>query len=146
MCKGELWERIVKRHFPRGEREEFESYREMYERLVQEREDKYNKLMGKFQNSVKAVKANSRQTKMTFVDEPVKPPRGIKRAQEKNGTGFPVGTSHDKAKKIKLERMKTESSYPAPSNAMVPKKITKVAPMMAKTMKMARGLKTGFRR
>jgi len=141
---GELWERIVKRQFPKGEREEFESYREMYERLIQEREDKYNKLMGKFANSYQNRNANNRQTKMTFVDEVAKPPRGVKRAQEKNGTAFPVGSSHDKVKKIKLERMKIEQ--PQPSNALVPKKITKVAPMMAKTMKMARGLKTGFRR
>ena len=119
----------------------------MYERLVQEREDKYNKLMGKFANSYASVKANNRQTKMTYVDEVAKPPRGVKRAQEKNGTAFPVGASHAQVKKTKLERMKTEAeARPQPSNALVPKKTTKVAPMMAKTMKMARGLKTGFRR
>ena len=119
----------------------------MYERLVQEREDKYNKLMGKFANSYASVKANNRQTKMTYVDEVAKPPRGVKRAQEKNGTAFQVGASHAQVKKTKLERMRTEAeARPQPSNALVPKKTTKVAPMMAKTMKMARGLKTGFRR
>ena len=115
----------------------------MYERLVQEREEKYNKLMGKFQNSVASAKANARQTKMAYVEVAPKPPRGIKRAQEKNGTFIPVGTALDKVKKA---RMTSKSDPPAPSNAAVPKKTTKVAPMMAKTMKMARGLKTGFRR
>ena len=140
---GELWERIVKRHFPRGDREEFESYREMYERLVQERAEKLDKLMGKVQNSYASLKTNNKQTKLTYVDSVAKPPRGVKRAQEKNGTFLPVGSSLDKVKKA---RMTPRNEAPtAPSTATAAKK-PKVAPMMARTLKMARGLKTGFKR
>ena len=81
---GGLWEQIVNRHFPRGDRQEFESYREMYERQVQEREEKYEKLMGKFATSYASLKTNNRQTKMTYIDSAPKVPRGVKRAQEKN--------------------------------------------------------------
>ena len=80
---GELWEQIVKRHFPRGDRQEFESYREMYERQVQEREEKYEKLTGKFATSYASLKTNNRQTKLTYIDSAPKVPRGAKQTQEK---------------------------------------------------------------
>jgi len=138
---GDLWEKIVKRHFPRGQRDEYESYREMYERLIQEREEKLDKLMGKVQNSYHSLKTNNKQTKLAYVDSVAKPPRGVKRAQEKNGTFIPTGTSLDKVKKAR-------SSNPREPNPMTTTtaKKPKVAPLMAKTFKMARGLKTGFRR
>ena len=138
---GELWQKIVKRHFPRGEREEFESYREMYERLIQEREEKLDKLMGKVQDSYHTLKTNNKQTKLAYVDTVAKPPRGVKRAQEKNGTFIPTGTGLDKVKKGRMSINPREPS----STSTVTKK-PKVAPIMAKTLKMARGLKTGFRR
>ena len=80
---GELWEQIVKRCFPRADRQEFESYREMYERQVQEREEKYEKLTGKFATSYASLKTNNRQTKLTYIDSAPKVPRGAKQTQEK---------------------------------------------------------------
>jgi len=151
---GELWEKIVKRHFPRGDRQEFESYREMYERQVQEREEKYEKLMGKFATSYASLKTNNRQTKLTYIDSAAKVPRGVKRAQEKNGTFIPMVGSSREAKNIglvKKARMTAPgsantASAPSAREPSAPKK-SRVAPMMAKTLKLARGLKTGgFRR
>lgn len=159
---GELWEKIVKRHFPRGDRQEFESYREMYERHVQEREEKYEKLMGKFATSYASLKTNNRQTKLTYIDSASKVPRMVKRAQEKNGTFIPmVGSSREEKNigLVKKARMtapgsanipSAPSARGAPSASREPReapKKSRVAPMMAKTLKLARGLKTGgFRR
>ena len=56
----------------------------MYERSIQERDEKYEKLMGKFATSYASLKTNNRQTKLTYIDSAAKVPRGVKRAQEKN--------------------------------------------------------------
>ena len=73
-----------------------------------------------------------------YKDTIAKPPRGVKRAQEKNGTFLPVGSGLDKVKKA---RMSAKSESLGNSNSQVKK--AKVAPMMAKTLKMVRGLKGG---
>jgi transcription elongation factor B polypeptide 3 len=138
---GELWEKICRRTFPKEPRQEMEAYRELYERCTQEREAKLDKLTARVQNSYKDIKSNQSQTRLTYVDTVAKPPRGVKRAQEKNGTGLPIGSSHDLAK---AKRART-SSFATPGSGRESKK-TKVAPMMAKTLKLARGLKSGFRR
>lgn len=118
----------------------------MYERLVQEREEKLEKLMGTVKNSYAKIKTNNKQIKLAYVDTVAKPPRGVKRAQEKNGTYVPVGSSLDKAKKARMASKSDFSSAASSSSSTVTKK-AKVAPIMAKTLKMVRGLKTGgFRR
>ena len=130
----------MQKHFPKGEREEFESYREMYERLVEERERKFNSMMGKFADKYQNIKTNNRQTKLAYVDSVAKPPRGVKRAQEKNGT-----TNSFNKKRNMQTSGPSSGAREERSSSSAPKK-PKIAPMMAKTMKMARGLKTGFRR
>ena len=40
---GELWERFVRKNFPKGEREEMETWREMFERCTEERERKLDR-------------------------------------------------------------------------------------------------------
>merc|ERR1712086_69492 len=133
---GDLWEKIVKRHFNKGVRQEFES-------------------------SYASLKTNNRQTKLTYIDSAAKVPRGVKRAQEKNGTFIPMVGSSREAKNIglvKKARMtapgsantasapRATQSAPSAREPSGPKK-SRVAPMMAKTLKLARGLKTGgFRR
>ena len=126
----------------------------MYERQVQERDEKYEKLMGKFATSYASLKTNNRQTKLTYIDSAAKVPRGVKRAQEKNGTFIPMVGSSREAKNIglvKKARMTAPgsantASAPSAREPSAPKK-SRVAPMMAKTLKLARGLKTGgFRR
>ena len=116
----------------------------MYERLVEERERKFNSMMGKFADKYQNIKTNNRQTKLAYVDSVAKPPRGVKRAQEKNGTTNSFNKkqnmtpgSRGSSGAAREERSSSSSSAP---------KKPKIAPMMAKTMKMARGLKTGFRR
>ena len=143
LISGELWQKIVQKHFPKGEREEFESYREMYERLVEERERKFNSMMGKFADKYQNLKTNNRQTKLAYVDSVAKPPRGVKRAQEKNGTVNSFNKKHNmhSGSTPRASGSRDDRS----SGGSAPKK-PKIAPMMAKTMKMARGLKTGFRR
>jgi len=140
---GELWQKIVQKHFPKGEREEFESYREMYERLVDERERKFNSMMGKFADKYQNLKTSNRQTKLAYVDSVAKPPRGVKRAQEKNGT---INSFNKKANRGAPSSASSSSHRDERSSSSTAAKKPKIAPMMAKTMKMARGLKTGFRR
>ena len=144
---GELWEKIVKRRFPKGRREEMETFREQYERSIQEEKEKLDKLMGRVQNSYNSLKTNQKQTKVAYVDSVAKPPRGVKRAQEKHGTFIPVGSSLDKIKKARISKagaagISGGSGNPRENATKKPK----VAPLMAKTFKMARGLKSGFRR
>lgn len=117
----------------------------MYERLIQERETKLDKLMGKVQRSYASLKTTNKQTKLAYVDTVAKPPRGVKRAQEKNGTAFSFGM--DKVKKARMSSIgaSTAGGSGPSATGSGPKK-PKVAPIMAKTLKMARGLKTGFRR
>ena len=142
---GELWEKIVKRRFPKGRREEMETFREQYERSIQEEKEKLDKLMGRVQNSYNSLKTNQKQTKVAYVDSVAKPPRGVKRAQEKHGTFIPVGSSLDKIKKARISKAGAAGISGGNPRENATKK-PKVAPLMAKTFKMARGLKSGFRR
>ena len=130
-----------------------ETFRDLYERLVYEEKNKLDLLMGRVQNSYNSLKTNKPQMKLAYIDSVAKPPRGVKRAQEKHGTFIPVGSSLDKVKKQRERISKTGGGSPGGGGGgrsggdggNAPKK-PKVAPLMAKTFKMARGLKTGFRR
>lgn len=137
---GKLWERICHKHFPKESRVEFESWREMYERCTAERAAKLDKLAAKVSNSYKDLKNNQSQTRLAFVDVVAKPPRGVKRAQAKNGTGLAVGAP------LELAKQKNKRTASTASASTSRDKKPKVAPMMAKTLKLARGLKAGFRR
>ena len=149
---GVLWEKIVKKRFPKGIREDMETFRDLYERLIYEEKDKLDRLMGRVQNSYHSLKTNKPQMKLAYIDSVAKPPRGVKRAQEKHGTFIPVGSSLDKVKKQRIS--KTGNGSPGGGGRISgggdgggnATKKSKVAPLMAKTFKMARGLKTGFRR
>jgi len=150
---GVLWEKIVKKRFPKGIREDMETFRDLYERLIYEEKDKLDRLMGRVQNSYHSLKTTKPQMKLAYIDSVAKPPRGVKRAQEKHGTFIPVGSSLDKVKKQRIS--KTGNGSPGGGGGRISgggdgggnaTKKSKVAPLMAKTFKMARGLKTGFRR
>ena len=82
---GPLWEKHCKKEFPRAEREEFESYREMFERCSREREEKLERLSSKMGASYKQAKESVRKTKMAFVGVNAKPPRHIRKTQERTG-------------------------------------------------------------
>ena len=49
--------------------------------MIEEEKEKLDRLMGKVQNSYHSIKTNNKQTKLAYVDEVAKPPRGVKRAQ-----------------------------------------------------------------
>ena len=135
---GELWERFVRKSFPRSGREEMETWREVYERCTMEREQKMDKLMNKVKDKYTNLDQSKKKTKLAYVDAVAKPPRGVRRAQERNGIFAQVGAPHKKGS----ERTKAVAVREHMSSGKKPK----VAPMMAKTLKMMKGFKTGFRR
>ena len=114
------------------------------------------------------AKDNHRKTKLAYVDGVAKAPRNIFRAQEKNGTGgssgfasMPSSSSASSFQPKKYSGPSSGSSKPmsqpgssgsgsasvsVPAPPAAAAKKPKVAPMMAKTLKMVRGLKVNFRR
>ena len=135
---GELWERFVRKSFPKKEREETETWRDVHERCTVERELKLDMLKNRVKDSYKDIKQTQKQTKLAYVDVVAKPPRGVRRAQERNGIFAQVGVPHKKGS----ERSKAV----AVREQIASNKKAKVAPMMAKTLKMMKGFKNGFRR
>ncbi|XP_006883723.1 PREDICTED: transcription elongation factor B polypeptide 3 [Elephantulus edwardii] len=156
----QLWKIHCHRDFKEERPEEYESWREMYLRLHDAREQRL-RLLTKNIQSAHANKPKGRQAKMAFVNSVAKPPRDVRRRQEKFGTG---GAAVPDRIKIKPALDLTGSSHTSfssgssnsahPSNGpstssahLAPvvsssvsydaKKpaVKKIAPMMAKTIK-----------
>ncbi|XP_072103072.1 elongin-A [Mobula birostris] len=152
-----LWLRHCKRDFKNQDRQEFESWREMYLRLHDEREQKLRAITQSI-SSAHASKPKGRQAKLAFLNTEVKPPRDVRRRQEKHGTGMSVPAPL----RIKMQSQIGNSSSgggnqsfdgPGPSSShgssassvTIPnsgggiheskKQVKKIAPMMAKTIK-----------
>jgi len=140
----QLWEKFVKNTFRNKEREDMESWREMYERCSIEREEKLEALKGKVKQCYKAEKNKHKETKLAYVDSAPKAPRSIRNAQAKNGTALPVG--HSMVAGAPRPRNQLGDPTANASRAGVGLKKPRVAPMMAKTMKLMKGIKGGFRR
>ena len=119
-----------------------ESYREMFERCTEEREKKFEQLRHKVKKSVDIEKSGLKKTKLAYVGLNAKPPRNVARAQARHGTalpaGAPVGVGAARPRPVNIPSSASSSS----SRNNKPR----MAPMMAKTMKMVRGMKSGFRR
>ncbi|XP_041738942.1 elongin-A-like isoform X2 [Coregonus clupeaformis] len=81
----ELWQRHCQRDFKGETPQEYESWREMYLRKHDEREERLRKLTQNI-SSAHANKPKGRQVKMAFVNSVAKPPRDVRRRQEKFGT------------------------------------------------------------
>uniref|UniRef100_A0A8C6S995 Elongin-A n=1 Tax=Neogobius melanostomus TaxID=47308 RepID=A0A8C6S995_9GOBI len=81
----ELWMRHCQRDFKREQPQEYESWRELYLRLHDEREERL-RLLTQNISSAHASKPKGRQVKMAFVNSVAKPPRDIRRRQERFGT------------------------------------------------------------
>ncbi|XP_069572831.1 elongin-A isoform X1 [Brachyistius frenatus] len=81
----ELWMRHCQRDFKRESPQEYESWREMYLRLHDEREERLRMLTQNI-SSAHANKPKGRQVKMAYVNSAAKPPRDVRRRQEKFGT------------------------------------------------------------
>ena len=82
----------MKKKFYRQERQAMESWREMYERCLEEEAVKLNHLKGKVKSLYKKEEDQHRQTKLAYVDVAPKAPKTIRNIQAKNGTALPNGT------------------------------------------------------
>ncbi|XP_008571182.1 PREDICTED: transcription elongation factor B polypeptide 3 isoform X2 [Galeopterus variegatus] len=103
----QLWKVHCHRDFKEERPEEYESWREMYLRLQDAREQRLRVLTKNIQFA-HANKPKGRRAKMAFVNSVAKPPRDVRRRQEKFGTGgaavpekvrikpapYPTGSSH----------------------------------------------------
>ncbi|NXJ64450.1 ELOA1 protein, partial [Rostratula benghalensis] len=88
-----LWKKHCQRDFKNESLLEYESWREMYLRLFNEREEKL-KTLTKSILSAQSEKPKGRQAKMAYVTRAAKPPRNIHRQQEIHGTAGPVTQLH----------------------------------------------------
>ncbi|XP_072831234.1 elongin-A [Vicugna pacos] len=82
----QLWKVHCHRDFKDERPEEYESWREMYLRLQDAREQRLRVLTKNILHA-HANKPKGRQAKMAFVNSVAKPPRDVRRRQEKFGTG-----------------------------------------------------------
>lgn len=151
----ELWEKHCNKDFRNKQREEMESWREMYERCTAEREEKLDQLKGKVKTTYLKEEKSRRQTKIAYPDMVAKPPRDIARKQARFGTGLPVGHAMKAggstaaggpgggAAPVKPRLLDpTAGARPPP-----PSRKPKQPPMMAKVKNMMKGLKgVGFGR
>ncbi|XP_074074243.1 elongin-A isoform X1 [Macrotis lagotis] len=108
----QLWKIHCHRDFKRERPEEFESWREMYLRLQDAREQRLLLLTENIR-SAHANKPKGRQAKMAFVNSVAKPPRDVRRRQEKFGTG---GAAVPEKIKIKPAPYTSNSSYTCSSS------------------------------
>ncbi|XP_077193699.1 elongin-A [Paroedura picta] len=155
---NELWHNHCLRDFKKEKPEEFESWREMYLRLHEAREQRLL-MLTKNIRSAHANKPKGRVAKMAFVNSTAKPPRDVRRRQEKFGTGGsaisekikikPVLFTPTKSSSVQSEEEQayegpsTSSSHSGPSLGSTssvsydPRRppVKKIAPMMAKTIK-----------
>ncbi|KAK2896362.1 hypothetical protein Q8A67_010850 [Cirrhinus molitorella] len=139
-----LWERHCQKDFRNAHLEEYESWREMYLRMSEERERKLKQLT-KSIVSAHSGKPKGRQVKMAFIHSAAKPPRNVRIQQEIHGTAGPVTLPHptDRASSGKPGENRGRSGFSEPSKpsannsgqAQDPRKIKRVAPMMAKSLK-----------
>ncbi|XP_056421712.1 elongin-A-like isoform X2 [Hyla sarda] len=149
---GNLWKKHCERDFKGHRLLEYESWREMYLRLYNEREEKLRKITQNI-SSAHSGKPKGRQVKLAYIHGAAKPPRNIRRQQEIYGTAGSVLQPHP-LDKYKLQKIETKESSGAAQNSNVhqntyspmgssqfgqsqdPKKtIKKIAPMMAKSMR-----------
>ncbi|RZC34468.1 transcription elongation factor B polypeptide 3 [Asbolus verrucosus] len=137
----ELWQIHCQKEFRNKKREEFESWREMYLRCLDERDAKLKALTA----NIKQAQDKSlpvRTTKLAYVDAVAKPPRNIARKQAKNGTAFErkpsvtpaarlsaLATAGD-AGKVSVPNPGARAAERSSSHAVKPKK----APLMLKSI------------
>ncbi|XP_009465311.1 PREDICTED: transcription elongation factor B polypeptide 3-like [Nipponia nippon] len=142
-----LWKKHCQRDFRNESLLEYESWREMYLRLFNQREEKL-KMLTKNILSAQSEKPKGRQVKMAYVTSAAKPPRNIRRQQEIHGTAGPVAHLHPIEKcKTRIpesrDRNNTSSNLIPTSNSGSSsiinqdgkKPIKKIAPIMRKTLK-----------
>ncbi|KAL6487594.1 hypothetical protein MHYP_G00042200 [Metynnis hypsauchen] len=134
-----LWERHCHRDFRNAQLEEYESWRELYLRLFEERERKLQQLT-KSIVLAHSGKPKGRQVKMAFIHSAAKPPRNVRIQQELHGTasaGLPHPTDKPSGKSLDSRGRPcfSEPTSSGPSQCPDPRRTRRVAPMMAKSLK-----------
>uniref|UniRef100_A0A4W5QVR2 Elongin-A n=1 Tax=Hucho hucho TaxID=62062 RepID=A0A4W5QVR2_9TELE len=154
-----LWEKHCQRDFRNAQLEEYESWREMHMRLSEERERKLQRLT-KTIVSAHSGKPKGRQVKMAFINSVAKPPRHVRIQQEIHGTarhpriqqennGTTTGVvlpphpldrpsvkaQENRARPCYVEPPRPSTIVSGTSQAQDSRKKTRVAPMMAKSLK-----------
>ncbi|CAN8204718.1 unnamed protein product [Coccothraustes coccothraustes] len=147
-----LWKKHCQRDFKNESLLEYESWREMYWRLFNQREEKL-KILTKNILSAQSEKPKGRQVKMAYVTGAAKPPRNVCRQQEIHGAAGPVFQLHPTAKcKTGIPEMRDRkntlsnlilagNSRASSSGVMIQggkKPTKKIAPIMKKTLKALR--------
>nr|XP_054605985.1 elongin A, like isoform X2 [Nothobranchius furzeri] len=152
----DLWGKHCQRDFKHCRLQEYESWKEMYVRLSEERERKLRTLT-KSIVSAQSMKPKGmcvvqktpvsflkgRQVKMAFIHSVAKPPRDVRIQQEIHGTAVQqphllkssVKSQDNQTRSSCVEPSRSSSTSSAGSNAHDPRKKTKIAPMMAKSLK-----------
>ncbi|XP_034538622.1 LOW QUALITY PROTEIN: elongin A, like [Notolabrus celidotus] len=137
-----LWGRHCKRDFKDSKLQEYESWKEMYVRLSEERERKLQRLTKSIVSS-HSGKPKGRQVKMAFIHTVAKPPRDVRIQQEIHGTAVQqpqqprcsVKAQDNRVRASCEEPSRSSSSSSGGGNSQDPRKKSKVAPMMAKSLK-----------
>ncbi|XP_037321396.2 elongin A, like [Pungitius pungitius] len=135
-----LWGKHCQRDFKHSKLQEYESWKEMYVRLSEERERKFKRLT-KSIVSAHSTRPKGRQVKMAFIHSVAKPPRDVRIQQEIHGTASqqPQPKSsvkvQDNRPRLSNEPSRSSSTSSGAPNAQDPRKKTRVAPMMAKSLK-----------
>ncbi|XP_041644880.1 elongin A, like isoform X2 [Cheilinus undulatus] len=137
-----LWGKHCQRDFKDSRLLEYESWKEMYMRLSEEREIKLQRLTKSIVSS-QSKKPKGRQVKMAFIHTVAKPPRDVRIQQEIHGTAVQqpqqlrcsVKTQDSRPRMICDEPSRTSSTSSGTGNTQDPRKKSRVAPMMAKSLK-----------
>ncbi|XP_061693968.1 elongin A, like [Syngnathoides biaculeatus] len=130
-----LWGKHCHKDFKDAKLQQYESWKEMYVRLSEEREKKFQTLAKKI-NSDHSKKPKGRQVKMAFIHTVAKPPRDVRIKQEIHGTAV----QQPQQPRISVKSQETRSrpsNEPAKTSSSTQdiRKKTRVAPMMAKSLK-----------
>ncbi|XP_071516603.1 uncharacterized protein EloA [Panulirus ornatus] len=148
-----LWEVHCKRDFRNKKLEEMETWRDMWIRCFDEREQKLRNVTQNLQQKFISKAEPKRTTKLAFVGTTVKVPKSVARAQAKYGTGAPSvaaakpGKANEKANEVAARKIAMQNVQRAERAANNPRPVSaknkKVAPLMAKTRQL---FKQAFRR
>jgi len=137
---AELWEKFVKKTFRNKQREEMESWREMYERCEIEREAKLDQLKGRVKQIYKDEDQKHLKTKMAYVDVAPKAPMRVRNAQVKHGTALPVGHSLTAGGPRPRNQLGDPTAGAVRAGLSMAARVPRKAPLMSKTMKLMKSL------
>uniref|UniRef100_L7M8Q0 Putative transcription elongation factor b polypeptide n=1 Tax=Rhipicephalus pulchellus TaxID=72859 RepID=L7M8Q0_RHIPC len=134
----ELWQVHALREFKGSCPDAGETWRELYLKKFDEREEKFKSLKATISAAMRSA-TPVRQTMLAYVDTVAKPPRNVARQQAKHGTGLvsaiPVKPSDRlSSRPASSSSASTSVSRPSAAPPAIPKK-PKVAPLMQKTLK-----------